>query len=86
MSVPLSVFIIGYRVQVWEGNDVAAVRAEPLLVEATFPVLQLALVLVGDADVGVIILHAHAGDGGVVAFQELVVHPLVMLHETKMTS
>lgn len=81
VSVPLSIFIIRYGVQVREGDDVTAVRAQPLLVEATFPVLQLALVLVGDADVGVVVFHAHSSHGWVVALQELVVHPLVMLRE-----
>lgn len=81
VSVPLSIFIIRYRVQVREGNDVAAVRAEPLLIKSAFPVLQLALVLVGDANVGVVIFQAHPSHGGVVTFQELVVDFLVMLHK-----
>lgn len=79
MSVPLSIFLIRDRVQVGEGDDVAAVGAQPLLVEAALPVLQLALVFVGDPDVGVVVVHAHPGHGRVVALQELVVHPLIML-------
>ena len=82
VSVPLSIFIIRYRVQVREGNDVTAVRAEPLLIKATFPVLQLALVLVGDADVGVVIFHAHPSHSGMVTFQELMVDLFIMLHKT----
>lgn len=83
VSVPLSIFVIRYGVKVGQRDDVAAVWAQPLLVEAAFPVLQLALVLVGDADVGVVVLHAHPSHGGVVTLQELVVHPLIMLHETE---
>lgn len=80
VSVPLAVLFIGDGIQVWQRDDVAAVRAVPLLNKAALPVLQLALVLVGDADVGVVILHAHPGHGGVVALQELMVHPLVLLY------
>lgn len=82
MSVPLSIFLVRYGVKVGEGNDVAAVRAQPLLIKATFPVLQLALVFIGDPDVGVIIIHAHPSHSGVVTLQELVVHLLVMLRKT----
>lgn len=82
VSVPFSIFVVRYGVQVREGDDVAAVGAQPLLIEAAFPVLQLALVLVGDADVGVIVFHAHPGHGGVVTLQELVVYPLVVLRKT----
>lgn len=81
VSVPFSVFIIRYRVQVWEWDDVAAVRAQPLLIEAALPVLQLALVLVGDADVRVV-LHANPSHGRVVALQELMVDSLIMLQKT----
>lgn len=80
VSVPFAVLVITYGVQVWEGDDVTAVRAQPLLVKAALPVLQLPLVLVGDADVGVIVLHADSGHSGMVALQELMVHPLIMLH------
>lgn len=83
MSVPLSIFIIRYRVQVREGNDVAAVGAQPLLVKATFPVLQLALVFVGEPDVFLISFHAHTSNSGMVALQELMVNSLIMLHETE---
>lgn len=82
MSVPLSIFLVRYGVQVGEGNDVAAVGAQPLLVKATFPVLQLALVFIGDPDVGVVIIHANPSHSGVVTLQELMVHPLIMLRET----
>lgn len=79
VSVPFSILIIRYRVQVGEGDDVAAVRTQPLLIEATLSVLQLALVLVGDANVCVV-FHANPGHGRVVALQELMVYPLIMLH------
>lgn len=82
MSVPFAVLVVRYRVEVGERNDVPAVGAQALLVEAALPVLQLALVLVRDADV-VVIFCAHASHSGVVAFQELVVYPLVMLHKGK---
>lgn len=79
MSVPLPVLFIGDGIQVGQWDDVAAVGAVPLLDEAALPVLQFALVLVGDANVGVVVVHAHPGHGGVVALQELVVDPLVLL-------
>lgn len=81
VSVSFSIFIVRYGVQVGEGNDVAAVWAQPLLVKATFPVLQFSLVLVGDADVGIIVFHTHPSHSGVVTLQELVVDPLIMLHK-----
>lgn len=81
VSVPLPVVLVRYGVQVRQGDDVATVGAQPLLIKPTFPVLQLALVFVGDPDVGVVGIHAHAGHGRVVALQELLVHPLVMLRK-----
>lgn len=79
MSVSLPVFLIRDGVQVGQGDDVAAVGAQPLLVKPTFPVLQLSLVFVGDPDVGVVVIHAHSGHCRVVTLQELLIHPLVML-------
>lgn len=81
VSVPLPVFLVRDGVQVRQRDDVAAVGAQPLLVESAFSVLQLSLVFVGDADVGVVVLHAHSGHSRVVALQELLVHPLVMLRK-----
>lgn len=81
MSVPLAqVFLLRDGVDVGQGDDVAAVRTQPLLVQAALPVLQLVLlVFVGDADVGVVGVHAHARHGGVVALQEIQVNLLVTL-------
>lgn len=81
VSVPLAILVIRDGVQVREGDDVAAVRAQPLLVEAALPVLQLSLVLVGDADVGIVVFHTHPGYCWVVALQEFMVHLLVVLHK-----
>lgn len=39
VSVPLPVFLIGNGVQVRQGDNVATVGAEPLLIKSTFPVL-----------------------------------------------
>lgn len=79
VSVPLPIFLIRYGVQVRQRDDIATVGAQPLLIKSTFPVLQLSLVFVGNPDVRVIVIHAHSGHGGMVALQELLVHPLVML-------
>lgn len=81
VPVPLPVLVVGGRLQVGQRDDVAAVGAQPLLVEAALSILQL-LVLAADADVDVVALRAHPGDGGVVALQELAVHPLVVLRGT----
>ena len=79
VSVPLPVFLVNYRVQVRQRDDIATVGAQPLLIKSTFPVLQLSLVFVGDPDVRIVVVHAHSGHCRVVTFQELLVHPLVML-------
>lgn len=82
VSVPLSMFFIREGVQVGEWNDVAAVRAQPLLIKAALPLLQLALVLVGNVDIVGVVFHAHPSDSGVVALQEVPVHSLIVLHDT----
>lgn len=81
VSVPLAqVFLLRYRVDVRQRDDVAAVRTQPLLVQAALPLLQLVfLVLVGDANVGVVRVHAHACHGGVVALQEVQVNLFIAL-------
>ena len=45
MAVPLAVLVVRERFQVGQGDDVAAVGAEALLVEAALALLQLALQL-----------------------------------------
>lgn len=82
VPVPLSIILVRYGVQVGEGNDVAAVGAQPLLVKATFPVLHLALVFVDDPDVGVVVIHTHPSHSRVVTLQELMVNLLIMLSKT----
>ena len=86
VAVPLAVLVVRHGFQVGQGDDVATVGAETLLVKATLALLQLAVVLVGDADVGVVVdrrvcVHAHAGHRRVVTLQEVLVHPVVALEE-----
>lgn len=83
MAIPLAVLVIRQGVQVREGDDVTTVRAEALLVEATLPVFRLALVLIGDPNVGVVILHLDPGHCRVVTLQELMVHPFEALHNQR---
>ena len=81
VSVPLAqVFLLRSRVDVGQRDDVAAVCTQPLLVEATLPVLQLiVLIFVGDADVGVVGVHAHARHSGMVTLQKVQVDLFITL-------
>lgn len=69
VSIPLAqVFLLRNRVNVWQGDDVATVCTQPLFVQATFPVLQLVIfILVSDATVRMVRVHAHAGHSRMVA-------------------
>ena len=84
VSVPLAqVFLLRNGVDVGQRDDVAAVCAQPLLVQATLPVLQLVLfVFVGDADVGIVGVHAHACYGGMVTLQEVQVDLFITLRSS----
>lgn len=81
VSVPFAqVFLFRNRVDVRQRDDVATVCAQPLLVEATLPVLQLVLlVFVGDANVRIVGVDAHTCHGGMVTLQEVQVDLFITL-------
>lgn len=81
VSVPLAqVLFLRNRVNVWQGDDVATVCTQPLLVQATFPVLQLVIfILVSDTAVRMVRVHAHAGHSRMVALEEVQVNLLITL-------
>ena len=81
VSVPLAqVFLLRNRVNIGQRDDVAAICTQPLLVEATLPVLQLVFfIFVGDANIGVVGVHAHACHSGMVTLQKVQVDFFITL-------